>query len=83
MYVPSPGGSHSLRSLKPSGFKLPLRENPVFPEPFPVRFLLGVQNPILYPHQESNLDLQLRRLLLYPLSYGGVVALLLLKTLRF
>ena len=27
----------------------------------------------LYPHQESNLDLQLRRLLLYPLSYGGEI----------
>ena len=26
----------------------------------------------MYPHQESNLDLQLRRLLLYPLSYGGL-----------
>lgn len=26
-----------------------------------------------YPHGESNLDLGLRRALLYPLSYGGAV----------
>lgn len=27
---------------------------------------------LIYPHQESNLDYQLRRLVLYPLSYGGL-----------